>query len=432
MPKLYPIRAIRYPGRDLSTKIAPPYDVLDEGPKRELLDRDPSNIVAIDLPVTPPKTVGPDEAYEQAGATFRRWLAQGVLMSGAEPAVFAYEQVFEANGEPVRRRGFFANLGVEEFNRPGGGIFRHEHTIQGGTDDRLKLMRATAAQLSPVFGIYEDLQKSVRAFIEPNLGREPDAIGKTDNDGVEHRLWTIRDPAVIEGLQQAFTAIDVFIADGHHRYTTALNYSREHSGTPEAGTCLFALVAAEDPGLNVLPTHRVLYGLEGYTFDKLRQVIEADGRFEFSHLPSFRLDPHDGPRLIEQMREGRRFSVGLYDPANEAAYLLTARNDDPLEDILPDQPMVWRQLDVAILHELLIDRILRTHFGGASIAYKYYGLFHDFIGGCSGPGDRVGIIMRPTPLQSVLEVSRAGGVMPPKSTFFFPKLATGLIINPLG
>jgi len=422
MPKLFAIRPIRYPARDLSTKIAPPYDVLDEGPKRQLLARDPHNIVAIDLPVTPPKTVGPDQAYEQAGATFRHWLAQGVLVQDEKPSLFAYEQAYEVGGIVHRRRGLFANLEVEDFNRPGGGIFRHEHTIRGGTDDRLKLMRATAAQLSPVFGVYEDPAGEIRSLFDRFFDASPDATGTTATDGVEHRLWRIDDPVIVQALGRRFADVNVFIADGHHRYTTALNYHRENCQNTAAGSCLFVLVATQDPGLNVLATHRVLHGMQDFTFEKLRKTIEEDGRFSLTPVPNW--------NLHERMRQLRPFTAALYNPETKATFLLTALDEDPLRDIAPDQPPVWRRLDVAILHELFVDRLVRPHFGGSAVTYKYYGDEEDFHRDWLGSGG-LGVLMRPTPLESVIEVSLAGGVMPPKSTFFFPKLATGLVINPL-
>ena len=417
MPEFRPFTAVRYPTAgdrraDVSSKIAPPYDVLDEQPKRQLLAGDETNIVAVDLPVTPPKTVGPDAAYGSAGELYRDWLSQGILVRDDQPGVVVYEQRFAQDGRTVNRRGLFAVLGVEDFNRPGGGIFRHEKTIAGGIGDRSKLMAATAAQLSPVFGIFPDpRQRAVTIINEVCEAGDPDFHGRTAHDGVEHRCWMVRRPQTLETLIDFFRQTDVFIADGHHRYTTALQFARDHADLPGADGCLFVLVAAEDPGMQVLPTHRVVCGLQDFTFSELQALLDDDPRFAWC-------PPDQG-----------RFE--LVDPITGDRYGLDVPGD-PLEAIYPDRPGQWRSLDVAVLHELLIERVLKPHFGGESVTFQYTAEL-DVLRGmlAEDPATRLGVVMRPTPLASVMEVARAGEVMPPKSTFFYPKLATGLVIHPL-
>jgi len=424
MPELLPLRAIRFarPGDgDISSKIAPPYDVLDEGPKRALLDRDPHNIVAIDLPVTPPKTVGPDAAYAAAGDTMRQWLEAGVLVRDESPSVTVYEQRYELDGERKSRVGLIASLGVEEFNRPGGGIFRHEQTIAGGINDRYKLMHATRAQLSPVFGVYSDQSGEVREKLSAiREGREPDHRGVTGHDGVDHRSWSVTDDHFVASLVDHFRGTDVFIADGHHRYTTALRFHRDHPQLPGSGGCLFVLVAAEDPGMVVLPTHRVFTGLDGVTADQLLATVDASDGFE-------------------RVEEGGRFR--LYDPAGGATVGIGTVGDDPLAEHLPDRPEVWRKLDVAILHAGLVDRVIRPAVAEAGgdpegIGFKYTPELSEMrrladAERAAGRG-AVGVEVAATPLASVMAVSHANDVMPPKSTFFYPKVATGFVVAPLG
>jgi len=423
MPKLSPFPAIRYATDDgeITTRIAPPYDVLDEGPKQELLAEDPHNIVAVDLPVTPPKTVGPDAAYAAAGETMRQWLEAGVLVRDEAPSVTVYEQRYELDGQTKSRVGLIAAVGVEAFNRPGGGVFRHEQTIQGGINDRYKLMEATRAQLSPVFGVYSDQSGEVRERLSAiRADRNPLHHGRTTHDGVEHRSWRVDDDQLIGGLIEHFRGTDVFIADGHHRYTTALQFHRDHPDLPGAAGCLFVLVAAEDPGMVVLPTHRVFTGLDGLTGDRVLAAIDASDGFRLTNGPG-------------------RFS--LYDPATGTSHGIDTVGDDPLADHLPDRPEVWRRLDVAILHAGLVDRVLRPLVAAAggeadAIGFKY----------TPDPGEMrrlaeaehaagrgaVGIEVAATPLASVMAVSHAGDVMPPKSTFFYPKVATGFVVAPLG
>ena len=430
MPQLLPLRALRYASDDgdLTTRIAPPYDVLDEGPKRELLDRDPHNIVKIDLPITPPKTVGPDAAYQQAAATLRQWIEQGIVARDDKPAVYAYEQVYTAGDTRHQRRGLFCALGVEEFNRPGGGIWRHEKTIKSGTDDRFKLMEATGAQLSPIFGVFHDHRQTVADMLAGIYDTRPDMHGVTANDNVEHKVWRIDDAALIQNLQAFFEPTDVFIADGHHRYTTALNCHKAHPEQPGNVGCLFVLVAVEDPGMIVLPTHRVICDLQGFSMQTLHDAI--DSRHDVFLYPS----PHGHKQLdefVEALPTAGRHAMGLYDPITNRVLVLTF-DTDPLAKVMPDKPEVWRNLDVAVLSELFIDRILRPHFGGDSIYYKYTADIDQMyaLAEADEP-NRLGVIMQPTPLESVTAVAAADEVMPPKSTYFFPKLATGLIINPL-
>ncbi len=416
MPRLFAIHAVTFAARgDLSTRIAPPYDVLDEGPKRQLLARDGHNIVAIDLPVTPPKTVGPDEAYQQAGETLRQWLEEGVLARLDRPAVVAYEQRYEVAGRSFSRRGLFAALGVEPFNRKGGGIFRHELTIQGGLDDRYKLMQATAAQLSPVFGIYADPRKVVSGLLAKVFDGEPDFFGTTEHDRVLHRCWLIHDPRKVAQLGEFFERTNVFIADGHHRYTTALTYAGKHSDVAEAQRCLFVLVAAEDPGMIVLPTHRVVRGMSGYAIDRLLQLLPGAGIIA---------EESDAPPQGEHV-------MGLYDGDTQRRYLIRFRERDPLAATHADKPAVWRQLDVAILQHAIIDAVLKPHFGRESIRIAYTADADDLIAMTESAPGQLGVLMQPTPLASVMAVSLADEVMPAKSTFFYPKLATGLVINPL-
>jgi len=430
MPKLHPITALRYPtdAGDVTTKIAPPYDVLDEAPKQRLLQRDPHNIVAVDLPVTPPKTVGPAEAYEQAAATLDQWLENDVLRREEKPAVYAYEQVYTVGEQQFKRRGLFCSLGVEAFNQPNG-IWRHEHTIKAGTDDRMLLMKATRCQLSPIFGVFHDEAGNVVDLLGEAFNRDPDFHGRTANDDVEHRCWIVDDPGTLEALRKFFAQQDVFIADGHHRYTTALNYAKDHPEEPAAANCLFVLVAIEDPGMIVLPTHRIVTGLNGFTLDELQQAVAERDDLTLSET---QYTPDQSNELGDKLAELGHHAMGLYIPGESHLWLLTTPSDDPLAPLTPDKPEVWRQLDVAVLHELLIDRTLRPTFGGDAVAFKYTADLAEMKHITDAdPATRLGIIMQATRLADVCEVSLANEVMPPKSTYFFPKLATGLVINPL-
>ncbi|MAE61602.1 MAG: hypothetical protein CMJ49_09630 [Planctomycetaceae bacterium] len=427
MPLLHPFHAIRYatPDGDLSARIAPPYDVLDEGPKRDLLAQDPYNIVEIDLPVTPPKTVGPDEAYRRAGQTMQNWIQQGVLQRDPEPALYGYEQQFTHAGKAFKRRGVFATMDIEDFGRHPGGIHRHELTIEGGLNDRYKLMAAARAQLSPIFCVFRDPGNTVAACLDPVFDqRDPDFHGRT-RDKVRHLCWRITDPSIAHQLRDFFAPTDVFIADGHHRYITARNFARDHADLPDARRVLVMLVAAENPGMVVLSTHRILEGLGDQPLTQLLATAADDPRITITptdHTTALR-------DLAAALPTAGPHAMGLFEGHSQKTALLTT-TADPLESTLPDKPPVWRQLDVAILQHLVIDGLIQPHRANPITQQYTASLDHLPAMTTAAPG-QLAVIMQPTPLDSVCAVSLAGQVMPAKSTFFYPKLATGLVIHPL-
>ena len=451
MPQIKPLHAICYasqPGGDISSFIAPPYDVLDESAKAQLLNTQPHNIVGIDLPHLPAKSAGPDAVYEQAGNTYRQWLDQGVLVRRDRPAVFVYQQTYTVSeslagigGRTFQRRGLVANVAVQPFGRSPdgpGAIYPHEQTFSGPKEDRMKLMCATKAQLSPIFGLYSN----PAGQMQPVLGEvvdsgSPTFHGTTTNDSVHHEVWAVDDPDQIAQLTQSLGDSDIFIADGHHRYNTALNYRQrlideghfpENGGDHRAGYCMFVLVAMQDPGMIVLPTHRVLGGMPGFTLEKFEQA--ATGKLKVTPFAG-----NDLAALEAALPQAGPHAMGLYDPANPQKPLAIATpvSDDPLAQTHSGQSDAWRQLDVAILQHLIVEGICQPHLGsqGQSVAWKFPHSLDELKDQAHEDGYQLGVLMQATPLESVRLVSEAGELMPQKSTFFYPKLATGLAINGL-
>lgn len=447
MPKIRPIPTIRYAraadaaagGADVSALIAPPYDVLDASTKGQLLAQSPHNIVAVDLPHLPAKAVGPDETYVRAGETFRNWLASGVLVRESEAAMYVYQQTYEVLGRRYQRRGLIANVGVQPFG-PGtatcGGIHPHEQTFASAKEDRLKLMVATGVQLSPIFGLYSDAQGAVAVLLDEVVSQGPPKMrGTTLFDGVLHEAWAI-DAAKSRAFTHAMEPRDVFIADGHHRYNTALNYlaKLEQSGRPVPDTaryCMFVLVAMQDPGMIVLPTHRVLGGMNGFTFEAF--VAASRGMLNVT--------PFDGtdPAALEAAvlaRKPAEHAMGLVarGPEGKRLHLAIATTvaPDPLKATHPQQSEPWRSLDVAIVQHLIVERICQPTFNeGRDVMWKFPHELGELMSLLGEPNYQLGVIVRPTPLDSVRRVAEAGELMPQKSTFFYPKLATGMVINPL-
>jgi len=444
MPRIRPISAVQYPvsdGPDVSTRIAPPYDVLDETSKAALLQQSPANIVAIDLPHLPAKTVGPDATYDAAGKLYRQWIADGVLTRRTTPAVFVYQQTYTVGDDTFRRRGLMANVAVQPFGLApeiegapsAGGIFPHEQTFSGPKEDRLKLMRATQAQLSPIFGLYSDADGAIgNVLTDVVASRKPDMVGRTANDNVLHELWTIDSAADVKAWEDLLRSADVFIADGHHRYNTALNRLNElEAGGNVAADdpsrhCLFCLVAMQDPGMIVLPTHRVLGGMAGLTREAFTKA--AAGKLDIKPFAGT-----DLTALEAALPAAGPHAMGLcFAGEDQPLAIATTVDGDPLKATHPDASEAWRQLDVAVLQHLIVEGICQPTFaGGGEVLWKFPHGLDEFETIVNTDGFQLGVVLQATPLASVQAVSEAGELMPQKSTFFYPKVATGLVINPL-
>ncbi len=447
MPAIHPFRAVCYAtGTDVSALVAPPYDVLDSAGKARLLAKDPRNIVAIDLPHTPAKELGPAAAYEGAAARMREHLASGVLKRSEKPVIFAYRQTFTgADGQTVvRRSGVACCVETVPFGpRPGGGVLPHEETFSGPKEDRMALMKATRTQLSPIFGLHADEGGRATALIARVCGGGPPSTTAHTDDGTLHEVWTVSDDAVIRAYQDALTGEDVFIADGHHRYTTGLNYLKglEERGTVPADhparRCMIVLVGMSDPGLVIWPTHRVLGGMKGYTFDAFATAAAGVLTLE----PFGRGLGKIEAEMARACAEGSANVFGLYDFASGRCAIARPVKADPLGGRFAGKPRAWRGLDVAIIQYEIVERICQPKLnGGEPVKWAFPHTIHEVEeigkGAETGAGGgknfaQLAVIVRPTPLAAVRDVSRANELMPQKSTFFYPKLATGLFVNPL-
>ncbi len=448
MASVYPFNAIQFNAGegDVSTLVSPPYDVLDADDREALLGPERQNIVAIDLPHVPPKELGPSSAYSGAQATLKDWLAKGVLTRRERPAMFAYRQTFEFEGQQYRRCGMACTIDTVPFGpREGGGVLPHEQTFSGPKEDRMALMKATQCQTSPVFGLFAD-EKGTGSEIVRNVmeSRAPDTTARMA-DGVLHEVWTIDDPATMEAYEEALKGEDIFIADGHHRYTTGLNYLTgllEKGDLPAdhpARRCMIVLVGMNDPGLAIGPTHRVLGGMSDYSIEK----------FEEASAGLLDIKPCDNdPRKIEEEIKKRALSLndganvfGIIDRDTGLCFTATTAADDPLEERFPGKPRAWRKLDVAIIQHLIVEEICQPELnGGEAVKWAFPHTIEEvqeiFSGVETGAGggsgfSQLAVIVRPTPLEAVKEISRANELMPQKSTFFYPKLATGLFMHGL-
>lgn len=446
MPKVHAFNAVQYGGGsgDVSGLVAPPYDVLDQDDKDALVAGDERNIVSIDLPHVPPKKLGPPSAYEGAATQLDDWLADGTLRRRERPVMCAYRQTFEFRGKQFQRCGMACTVETAPFGpREGGGILAHEQTFSGPKEDRFALMKATATQLSPIFGLHADDEGRATALLHRVMDERTPDMTATTADGVLHEVWNIEDDTTISAYQDALAGEDVFIADGHHRYTTAINYldHLESQGpVPDdhpARRCMIVLVGMSDPGLAIGPTHRVLGGMTDYSIDAFQK--EAEGILD--------IQPCDNdPKKIEQEMAhfaagGRKNVFGLIDFATGLCFVAAPSVDDPLEDAFGDRCEAWRTLDVALIQHLIVEEICQPKLNAdQEVTWAFPHTIDEVMsiasgaetgaGGGSGFA-QLGVIVRPTPLDAVKAISAAGELMPQKSTFFYPKLATGLWLNPL-
>jgi len=427
--EIRPFRGWRYcVGRegDVSDLIAPPYDVLGQQDKEELLSRSDRNIVGVDLPHVPPGEVGPDEAYSRAAGLLNDWKSSGVLRREEAPAFYAYEQTYRWAGKSYSRRGLICGVRATQ---PGADVIPHEHTFGGPKADRLKLTQHTRMQLSPIFGFFKDPQSTVANLLWTAAEGRPALQGRLGE--VDEKLWVVTQRGAIDEITSALRDVPVFIADGHHRYATALDYaaglrsSGAVDGEHEANFVMFCLVSRDDPGLLVLPTHRIVGGLkEDFTVEALVRRLES---FDWRRCSVDDANLRDAGAFLGRYGPGAMAFMGA-DPAE----IWIGRLADPaaMAAAAPEESADWRKLDVAVLHKLVIDDAIgpwRTD--SLFIDYSPDGLA--VLAACSSGRAQLGVCMQGTPLESVESIARAGGALPHKSTYFYPKVATGMVLKPL-
>lgn len=445
MPAVHPFRAVQYNHAtgNVSDLIAPPYDVLDLSHKEAMLAKNPDNIVAVDLPHVPAKELGPKGSYEASAQKLREMIDSGTMAQSETPAMFAYRQTFEFHGESYQRCGMVATVDTVPFgNRVGGGILAHEQTFGGPKEDRMALMKATQCQTSPIFGLHPDEKgEAVKILHSVMDSRKPDMTADM-GDGIKQEIWAISDASTIASYKQALEGEDIFVADGHHRYNTALNYLESLGDVPAdhpARRTMFVLVSMSDPGLAIGPTHRVLGGMEDYEIERF--IEAAQGLLNVEPIDN---DPTNFESQMTSLaeREHTQNVFGIYDYATGLCFGAWPAVNDPLDGQFPKQSLAWRTLDVALIQHLIVEEICQPQLNkGEPVKWAFPHSIEEVLdigkgketGSSIAGGGRpqLAIIVRPTPLEAVRDISRAGELMPQKSTFFYPKLATGLWINPL-
>jgi uncharacterized protein (DUF1015 family) len=416
---------------ELSDVVAPPYDVIDSELEQRLLERHAANVVRAELGKEPPGGVADDARYERAARCLHDWKQDGTLVEDSEPAIYVVHSRFDVDGRAFTRRGFMARLKLEPFGA--GTVYPHEVTMPGPKADRLKLYRATGMNVSPVFGMYPDRANEVQELIEDSIrGRTP--LEATDHLGVVSRMWPLTGDEMVGRVRALMGPRPIFIADGHHRYETAIRFREDaraagavrDDGSP-ANFCLMMCVGMNDPGLVILPTHRLFSGLSGLRSNSLLErlseefEVERAGVGEAGCVATWELIEADGGQNV----------LGFGTVADGEWLFARLRGTATIDRLASQHSAAWRELGVSILHELVAGELLRGQFSAAGAPLRFVHLIDEVLDVFAARQCDLACLVPPATMDHVQRIASAGERMPAKSTYFYPKLLTGLVFNPI-
>ncbi len=438
MATIAPFRGILYNQKkagSINNLVCPPYDIISPGEQQELYRKSPYNVVRLEFGLESPGDTDTDNRYTRAAAFLEEWRKAGVLEQALSDSLYVYEMEYTDGQFPKTLRGMICLVRLEDYET--GVVKPHETTLSGPKTDRLKLLRACEASFSQIFSLVSDPDRSVSALLKQATGQP--GIEVKSRDGVLHRVWTLNDRKTIDTIVRTLADRPIFIADGHHRYDTALNYRNERrkaagsiTGDEPYNYVAMFLAPLEDPGLTVLPAHRALFNLTNFDSKRfeadLNQYFNIE-RFDFGK----KSEKADRRTVLETMahRADHAHIFGMRVKGEHSYYLLTLRNESDMDSLVPDRSPAYRRLDVSILHHLIIDRLL-----GVKMETHKLGLNIEYIKDAEEADKRVRdgaadivFFMNPTKVREVKDVATAGERMPQKATYFYPKLLTGLVLH---
>ncbi|MPZ14457.1 MAG: DUF1015 family protein [Chloroflexi bacterium] len=431
MADIRSFKGIRYDqarvGRDVSAVVCPPYDVISSHEQAELYARHPHNMVQLELPSDEPV----EDRYQRAASRYHAWLDDGTLVPEAGPALYAYLQTFVHDGAPCERRGVIAALRVEPWERRV--VRAHERTLSGPKRDRFALMRACHANFSPIWCLYDDTAGGTAGLWRVVQRSEPN-LEATDDDGVVHRVWVVSDPSVVREFCDGLKPSTVYIADGHHRFETAIHLQKElrtssahWSEDAASNFTMTYLVDVADAGLVVLGTHRLMRSPR--PLDR-RSLLDVLSRW-------FDVDERDASpaNLLGALEQDRmRPAFGVWAPGHDLVAVARLRGGVAVpEELAPHRSTAWRRLDLAALHTLAIDQLFAEGTTSLSEAgWLTYSRDLDGIERAVAAGEAdFAFLVRTTPVEQIRAVADAADLMPEKSTYFWPKPLSGLVIASL-
>lgn len=436
MSTIIPFHGMRYDTRvvgDIKQVVAPPYDIIDASAQKALHDRHPQNIIRLELGFDQPGDGPVNNRYTRAALTLRDWLKSGTLKRDAQPTFYyhtiEYTAPYAPTGSPTKTlKGFLATVKLETLDS--GHIYPHENTRSAAKTDRLNLLEACKTNFSPIWSLYSDPQGAVMGLLEGAIKGEPAPIDFRDDVGFRQQLWAVTDPAVLKHAVDAMRSKPLFIADGHHRYETALNYQKLRrqqagslAGQQSYDGVLMLLTALEDPGLTVLPTHRVTTtALPSY--DRVQSLLGTT--FYLQEFPfTAATQATTRAKFIEALRTNGRmvpvFGLALRGDSRYVTLSLKPAHRPPA------QASPRAKLDVSLLQQLVVTTLCPTQEGQEAILYTKDDLEAlDWVAKGAGTG---ALLLNATKVSEVQAVATAGERMPHKSTYFFPKPLTGLVMN---
>jgi uncharacterized protein (DUF1015 family) len=431
MPEIRPFRGIRYDMAQvgaLSEVVAPPYDVIDPNLQDRLYQASPYNVIRLELNREEAGDGPEHNRYTRAARFLKDWLRQGVLREDTQPALYLCHQTYQVGGRTYTRKGFLARVRLEPFGE--GKIYPHEQTLSGPKADRLALFEATRFNLSPIFGLYPDPSAEVLHRVEEGV-RDRTPLEATDHLGVVNRLWPVTDARVHTEVQGRMGPRSIFIADGHHRYETGLKHRDDLAASgalagPDdpANFCMMMLVGMSDPGLLILPTHRLVSGFPGLSAEELTRRLAPE--FEVVPVGEGEAGCRAAGEAVEQ--SGAQDLLGFGTVADGQWLTARLRSDATMDQIVPEHSPDWRALGVSILHELVLKKLLGP-IGNASCRYVH--LIDEVWQDVEAKECDLACLVPPAGIEHVEAIASNLEKMPPKSTYFYPKLLSGLVLNPL-
>jgi uncharacterized protein (DUF1015 family) len=435
MSEIRPFRGIRYnPKRveDFDQVISPPYDVIDAGLQEELYRKSPYNIVRLDFGRVLPGDGEAENRYTRAARLLQEWLEGGVLIQDRDPALYYIEEEYRVAEETRTRKGFLATVRIEG---PESHLYRpHEKTLAGPKTDRLDLTRACRANLSPIFSLYDEPSGATQEVLEAEARAEAPLIAVRMQDGPVTRLWRVTNPRVLGDVAERMRGKSFFIADGHHRYETALTYrdaQRQENpwftGEEPWNYVMMYFANLWSPGLTILPTHRAVVNLEGFELSAFLE--KAEEHFLLTEVPC----ELSALKASLAVRGARKHRFGLVSSGAERCWTLELREEGLMDRLAAHLPEVLRTLDVTILHALLLEGALGIDAQAqeAQRNLRYVKGERELLRVVRDGEAQLGFLLNATRIEEVKSVAEKDEKMPQKSTFFYPKLVTGLVLNPL-
>ena len=436
MATILPFKGLRYNPekiKDISKVITPPYDVISKKERDDYYQLHPDNIIRLILSKELPGDDQSNNKYTRSAESFDTWRKEEILKEEAEPAIYIYAQEFTLSGKKYIRRGFISLVKLEDFQT--GEIYPHEHTLAKPKEDRMNLMKACDANLSQVFTFFEDEDATISSFLHKVSEGDPN-IDFTDIYGVKNSLWAIKDKAVIEALITQMKDRALFIADGHHRYETALFYrdlvngtkkEQNSNGDSPADYIMMMCVSMEDPGLVILPTHRLARNVKDLDPEKIKSSLNEV--FDISDMGS----DCDADMLTQKLSEdSHKHKIAMYIGEDDKKfYILTLRDENLLDQILTGEYVEWKSIDTGILHGVIFDRALGIQAKNISKSenVKYNQGVEDSVTRVNEGEYQIAFFLNPTKIGQIKEIATKRHKMPPKATYFYPKLMTGMVVR---